>query len=76
MTNGLNINISEEQFKQAPEGEQNWMIFKAVEKIDLNGCSFGRSYHRKESWSKLVAMSGAFGGALVTAIAIWAFILK
>jgi len=76
MPNGLNINISEAQFKQATTSEQNWMIFKATEKIDQTGCSYGRQFHKKETWSKLVVMSGAFGGALGTAIGVWAFIAR
>jgi len=76
MTNGMNINITEEQFKALPTADQNWMNFKGIEKIDLNGCSFGKDIHKKETYSKLIVMGGAFGGALGTAIGIWAFISK
>jgi len=76
MTNGLNINISEEQFKQKPPAEQNWIIFKAVERVDLSGCSFGRKFHKKDNTNKIIVFAGTFGGAIGTAIGLWAFLLR
>ncbi len=76
MVNGININITETQFKELSVADQNWMMFKGIEKIDRTGCSFGRETHKKETFSKFIVMSGAFGAALGTAIGIWAFIAK
>jgi len=76
MTNGLNINISEEQFKKKQPAEQNWIIFKAVEKFDLVGCNFGRQFHKKDNMNKIIVFAGTFGGAVGTAIGLWAFLLR
>jgi len=76
MTNGLNINISESQFKQATQAEQSWMIYKAVEKIDQIGCSYGAKFYKKDNTNKIIVFAGTFGGAVGTAIGLWAFLLR
>jgi len=76
MTNGLNINVSESAFKEATQAEQSWMIYKAVEKIDKNGCNYGKTFHKKDITNRIIIFGTAFGGAVGSAIAVWALLLK
>jgi hypothetical protein len=77
--NGLNINVSEEEFKGKPAVEQNWMIYKAIEAIDQDGCRFSRERHAastKTNWrSNIIIGAGSLGGVGATVFAVWKYVL-
>jgi len=68
---GFEINITEQDFKQKPPPDQNWILFQGVtavrrciDKIDDEGCEFARKRRRNETFKLLSAISGAFTVAL------------
>jgi hypothetical protein len=77
--NGLNINVSEDDFKAKPTAEQSWMIYKAIEAIDNNGCKFSRLRHesdKKTNWKAAVIVgAGSFGGLAGSLFAFWKYVL-
>jgi len=63
INNGLNINVSREEFIKKPETERSWMLFEGIIGIDKHGCKWERG-----RWYKAYPfiLAAAFvGGALM-----------
>jgi hypothetical protein len=68
---GFEINITEQDFKQKPLQDQNWILFQGVtavrqciDKIDDEGCEFARKKRKNGVLKLLSAISGGFTVAL------------
>lgn len=71
MPNGIDIKISEADFKAKSQVEQNWILFqgvvairKCVNDVDQHGCYYGRKKYQM-NWLKIIsAITGGLTGAL------------
>jgi hypothetical protein len=68
---GFEINITEQDFKQKPPQDQNWILFQGVvavrecvNKIDDEGCQFAKKKRRNGTLQLLSAISGGFTVAI------------
>jgi len=75
MVNGLNINVDEEDFKSRPTVDQNWMIYKAVEKIDRNGCQWGKKSHKISLSNWVIVRGTAIGLGIGFALGVYKFLM-
>ncbi len=71
---GLRIEVSKEDFINAPETERSWMMFQAIQNIDQNGCRFAKKFHQKAASDKLKILGATFGAGVATAVALWKMI--
>lgn len=76
MANGLNIRISEDDFKKKSSADQNWMTFKAIENIDVYGCKHGRTLHNDGKIKTLWMVGAGIGGGLGFALTLLKFLSK
>lgn len=62
--NGMNINVSREDFVKKPQEERDWMLFEGVAQINNTGCTWAR----KSKWVFkaycIAAAAGIVGGAI------------
>ena len=68
--NGLNINVTREDFIKKPQEERDWMLFEGVSQINNHGCTWAR----KSRWIvKAYIIAGAAGivGGAVAIMAKW-----
>lgn len=79
MANGLNVHLSEDDFQKKAPSEQLFMIYKAIEGIDQNGCKFSRERHEKErrvNWkASIIIAAGSLGGVAGSTFAFWKYLL-
>jgi len=61
--NGLNINVSRDEFIKKSEAERSWMLFEGIIGIDRHGCSWERG-----RWFRaypLIIAAAFVGGAVM-----------
>ena len=56
MTDGLRLEISEEDFKKKPTHEQLWILYRGVMQINGHGCRYGRT-----RWKRIFTLGGLAG---------------
>jgi len=71
MTDGFEINISEDDFKARPEKDQNWILFqgvssvrKCIADIDEKGCDYAKKRYKSNRLKIISAISGGITFAL------------
>jgi len=85
--NGIEIHVSEEDFKRRSPGDQSWITFRAieatmqcVEKIDRDGCTFSHQRYTKQKTiglkQGLIILGASLGAGLPIGLAIYHFICK
>jgi hypothetical protein len=82
-TGGFEINITEQEFKQKPPQDQNWILFQGVtavrqciDKIENEGCEFARKRRRNGTLKLLSAISGGITVALGIVYILYTLIHK
>jgi len=82
-TGGFEINITEQEFKQKPPQDQNWILFQGVtavrqciDKIENEGCEFARKRKRNGTLKLLSAISGGITVALGIVYILYTLIHK
>jgi hypothetical protein len=66
MTNGFEINISEQEFKNKSPSDQSWILFQGITSLNKVGCAWGQEKYK----SGRIKMASAMVGAGVFALGI------
>ncbi len=74
MANGLNITVSKEDFTAKPTAEQMWMLFQATEKLNTQGCSWGKKNHLFQKTRVLWTIGAGIGVGIGVGVSFWKFI--
>lgn len=81
MTNGLQINVSETEFKSKHPAERDWMLYQGIEEanrrtaeLNKHGCDYGREKHRPRRTLVMDIGKGlmyAIAGGVAAGIAVY-----
>ena len=71
MVNGLNINVSQEEFMKKTPPEQNWMLFESVNQLNIYGCKWGREIYKKNKMSTAYMIGAGIGAVFGFTAIIW-----
>jgi hypothetical protein len=72
--NGLNINVSKEEFMSRPTGEQNWMLFEGIQRIDSHGCSWAQKNYKQDRLRKIYLWGAGIGAGMGFTAVFWKLI--
>jgi hypothetical protein len=67
---GLRLSISEQEFKSMTQADQNWMLYRALTKIDQFGCDWAARKYKEPIWKKLSVLGAGFGAGFGFSIMI------
>lgn len=65
--NGMNINVTREDFVKKPQEERDWMLFEGVSQINSHGCTWAKKSHWIVKAYAIAAAAGIVGGGIAIA---------
>ncbi len=62
--NGLNVSVSQDEFKSKDAAERDWLLFEAINSINVNGCTWMRRSRWIRKAYAIAAGAGIIGGGV------------